>query len=249
MPLIVLPPSLLLSISYGDTPEVKMGVRLLGIDAPELHFPLGSSPESQDPVFAKLPKVKVYKNLPQALRDYLAPRLEGAGTRQKKWGLQAKAAFEAFVKDGLAIPGKTAKRELFMACGAEVLDRYGRILAYIGPCVPKAERGGAPPPSTFNLLMLQGGWAAPCIHKDNLPKKADQKLVVSAVQSARTKKLGFWAEADLILHGYEFRSLVRLASGEKGFTYLVHDLRTFGKKPPLPPEEYIFIPDEYRVFE
>ena len=27
---------------HGDTPEVKMGVRLLGIDAPELHFPLGS---------------------------------------------------------------------------------------------------------------------------------------------------------------------------------------------------------------
>jgi endonuclease YncB( thermonuclease family) len=170
MPLIILPPSRLLSISDGDTPEVKMGVRLLGIDAPELHFPLGSTPEAQDPVFAKLPKLKAYKNLPQALRDYLAPRLEGAGTRQKKWGLAAKAAFEAIVKDGLAIPGKAAKRQLFMACGAEVLDRYGRILAYVGPYIPKSERGEKPAPSTFNLQMLQGGWAAPCIHKDNLTK-------------------------------------------------------------------------------
>ena len=83
MPLILLPP---LSISDGDTPEVKMGVRLLGMDAPELHFPLGSDPVCQGPFSAKLPKLKVYKDLPQALRGYLTPRLEGAGTRQKKWG-------------------------------------------------------------------------------------------------------------------------------------------------------------------
>lgn len=105
MPLIPLPPSRLLSISGGDTPEVKMGERMLGVDAPELHFPLGSSPESQDPVFAKLPTLKAWQSLPQALRDYLTPRLEGAGTRQKKWGLKAKAAFEAVVAEGLAVKG------------------------------------------------------------------------------------------------------------------------------------------------
>jgi endonuclease YncB( thermonuclease family) len=40
--LIVLSPSSLLSISDGDTPEVKMGVRMLGIDAPELHLMIAS---------------------------------------------------------------------------------------------------------------------------------------------------------------------------------------------------------------
>jgi hypothetical protein len=46
------------------------------------------------------------------------------------------------------------------------------------------------------------------------------------------------------LHGYEFRALVRLASGEKGFSYAMHDLRTLGKAPALAPEEYISIPAE-----
>jgi hypothetical protein len=44
-------------------------------DAPELHFPLGSAPESQGPVFAKLPKLNAWQTLPQALRGTLAPRL------------------------------------------------------------------------------------------------------------------------------------------------------------------------------
>lgn len=48
MPLLLLPPSRLLSISDGDTPEGKMGVWLLGSDAPELHFPLGPGPVSQE---------------------------------------------------------------------------------------------------------------------------------------------------------------------------------------------------------
>ena len=41
MPLALISLSSLLSISDGDTPEVKMGVRMLGIDTPELHFPGG----------------------------------------------------------------------------------------------------------------------------------------------------------------------------------------------------------------
>lgn len=48
MPLIQLPPSHLLSISDGDTPEVEMEVRMLGIDAPELHFPQGLDVAEQD---------------------------------------------------------------------------------------------------------------------------------------------------------------------------------------------------------
>jgi endonuclease YncB( thermonuclease family) len=39
---IVLSPASLLSISDGDTPEVKMGVRMLEIDAPELHFKIAA---------------------------------------------------------------------------------------------------------------------------------------------------------------------------------------------------------------
>lgn len=288
MPVIQLAPSRLLSISDGDTPEVKMGIRMLGIDTPELHFPLGSDPVSQDPVLEGLPKTAAWQKLPKALQDYLTPRLIKAGTRQKAWGLKAKAAFQAMVTEGLAmprgvlqlssrglpqgasgtgshgeIPGegpsggrprndkKEKRRQLFMACGPEVFDRYGRILAYVGPLVPKAERGNSAPPDTFNLRLLAEGWAAPCVHRANLPKPKDRDLMIAAVQNARKRKLGFWADAGLVLHGYEFRSLCRLAAGEPGFTYSITDARTLKNAKPTTyaPTDYIAIPEEYRVFE
>ena len=93
MPIIVLAPSRLLSISDGDTPEVKMGVRLLGIDAPELHFPLGSSPESQDPVFAEFPTLRAWQSVTQALGDCPVPPWIPRATRRNapsrwcaRWG-------------------------------------------------------------------------------------------------------------------------------------------------------------------
>jgi endonuclease YncB( thermonuclease family) len=250
MPVIPLTPSRLLSISDGDTPEVKMGLRMLAVDTPELHFPAARDPASQDPLLEALPQTAAWQKLPKALQDYLLPRLEKAGTRQQAWGAKAKAAFEAVVADGLAVKGTLRKRALFLACGHEVFDRYGRILAYVGPLVPKSERGDSPPPDTFNLRMLQGGWAAPCIHKGNLLKPADMDLVIAAVQNARKEKLGFWADTGLILHGYEFRSLCRLANGEAGFTYPITDARTLKAAKPttLKAVEYIQIPEEYRVF-
>jgi endonuclease YncB( thermonuclease family) len=41
MSLITMPASHLFSFPDGDTLVIKMGVRMLGIDAPELHFPEG----------------------------------------------------------------------------------------------------------------------------------------------------------------------------------------------------------------
>jgi endonuclease YncB( thermonuclease family) len=247
MSLITMPASKLLSISDGDTPEIKMGVRMLGIDAPELHFPEGRDVAQQDAVLAGLLKLAAWKALPKELQCYLAPKLDKAGSLEKAWGLKAKAAFEAMVADGLAIKGSKAKRTMFFALPPVPFDCYGRILAYVGPNVPKSERGDSPPPDTFNLKMLQGGWAALCLHKENLPKKSDLDLVVAAATNARSKKLGAWADEAKLLLGYEFRSVVRLATGQKGFTYPVLDVRHLDAKP-LAPEAYIEIPPEYRVF-
>ena len=46
-----------------------MGVRMLGIDTPELHFPGTSSPDKQDPVLVKLPKNASFKKLPKGIRE------------------------------------------------------------------------------------------------------------------------------------------------------------------------------------
>lgn len=252
MPLALLSPSSLLSISDGDTPEVKMGVRMLGIDTPELHFPGTGSPDRQDPVLVKLPSMTTFQNLPKELRDYLEPRLEGAGTRQKKWSLLAKAELEKIVEEGLRVEGKKQRRKLFLACGEEVIDCYGRILAYAGPYMTKEERVKLGQPETFNLRMLKAGLAVSNIHGTNLPKDEDIKLVIEAVKNAKKKKLGFWKEGDKVLHGYEFRALVRMAMGQAGFRYRVADLRPQLEGQPmkyLRAEEYISIPEEYRVFK
>ncbi len=269
MPLALLSPSSLLTISDGDTPEVKMGVRMLGIDTPELHFPGTGSPDRQDPVLVKLPSTAAFQKLPKALREYLEPRLEEAGSRQKKWALLAKEALVRIVEEGLrivenpspALPltegeGSTVKkkgkrRKLFLACGEEVIDCYGRILAYAGPYMTKEERAKLGQPETFNLKMLKEGFAVSNIHGTNLPKEEDIRLVIAAVKDAKKKKLGFWEERDKMLHGYEFRSLVRMAQGEKGFRYKVGSLDDHLKGEKirlLPPEEYIHIEEEKRVF-
>lgn len=251
MSLILLNPSSLISISDGDTPEVKMGVRMVGIDTPELHFPGNSSPEKSDPLLAKLPSTAQFKKLPKELREYLEPRLEKGGEIQKKWALKAKEALERIVSEGLKRE-KGGRRKVFLACGKEVIDCYGRILAFAGPFMTKEEREEFGQPDTFNLRMLKEGFAVSNIHFPNIPKEEDIKLAVDAVRNAKKKGLGFWKEKQKILLGYEFRALVRLAKGEKGFRYKVGDLREIlaGKKVEYQKaEEYIFIPEEYRVFK
>lgn len=220
MPRIRLEPAKFLRVSDGDTPVVEMGVRMLGIDTPELHFPGNSSPAIQDAPLEALPKTAAWKALPKGLRDHLAPRLEKAGTRQALWGKRAREAFQAMMDESQSGRGKS--RALFLACGEEVFDRYGRILAFVAPNVPRQERKGARPPDTFNLRLLAGGWAAPNFHTANLAGPADIKRAVKAVQDARKNGLGFWADAETILHGYEFRALVRLSRSEGGFSYKVH---------------------------
>ena len=68
------------------------------------------------------------------------------------------------------------KRKLFLACGEEVIDCYGRILAYAGPYMTKEERAVSGQPDTFNLRMLKEGWAVSNLHSTNLPKVEDLKL-------------------------------------------------------------------------
>lgn len=265
-------PSRYLRMTKDCTPVAGVDVRMTGIDTPELHYPGNVSSGKQDGMFERLRKNPEFEKLPRELKDHLEPRLEGAGSRQMKWAGCANRALDTSIKNSLRGvaegPGggkpskegcrppvrqsaKNEKRKLFLAVGRESFDCYGRLLAYVAPYMSKEEREQAGYRETFNLRMLREGWAVSYIHGGNMPKIEDLSLAVLAVKNARCDRLGFWAEREKMLHGYEFRALVRMAKGEKGFRYRVADLRDhlLGKSLHLlPAEEYVSIDEEYRVF-
>lgn len=168
---IVMSPSRLLDVTDANTLEVKLSIRLFAIDSPEIHYPEGRDVSLMDPLFETIPKLAAWKNLPEELREYLLPKLEKAGTHQRMWGLKAKEAFDGMVNEALSVEGKKKRRPLFYALPPAPFDRNGRVLAYVGPYVPKEERGDSPLPESFNLRMVAEGWAAPYLHMENLPKK------------------------------------------------------------------------------
>lgn len=248
---IIMPPSRLLEITDANTLEVKLNIRLFAIDSPEIHYPEGRDVSLLDPVLEGLPKLAAWKGLPEELREYLLPKLEKAGTHQRMWGVKAMEAFEGMVNEALTVEGKKRRRPLFYAFPPKPFDRNGRILAYIGPYVPKEERTGAPPPESFNLRMVAEGWAAPYLHMENLPKEEDLAPAKMAFANAYYKKLGIWSEDRTPLLAYEFRALVRMANGGEGFTHPVYDARLLDNPDvkPLQPDEYIFLPVDCRVFD
>jgi endonuclease YncB( thermonuclease family) len=265
-------PSRYLRMTKGGTPVAGVDVRMAGIDTPELQYPGNVSSGKQDGILERLRKNPEFEKLPRELKEHLAPRLEGAGSRQMRWADNASRALDSAIKkalrggangqgggepskEGCRPPvrqsAKNEKRKLFLGVGRESFDCYGRLLAYVAPYMSKEEREQEGHPETFNLRMLREGWAVSYIHGGNMPKIDDLALVVSAVKEAKRGRIGFWAEREKLLHGYEFRALVRMAKGEKGFRYHVADLRDhlLGKSMHLlPAEEYVSIDEEYRVF-
>jgi hypothetical protein len=90
-------------------------------------------------------------------------------------------------------------------------DQYGRLLAYMAPNYTAKERAtmSRRERATFNLLMVENGWAAPFPIYPSLPRHPDLVLVQETGQEAVEKEKGAWADP-LTLAGYEFRMCVRL---------------------------------------
>jgi endonuclease YncB( thermonuclease family) len=158
----------------GDTINVRalggLGVRFLGVDAPEISFTLpGSSRfvglgESEwadfldDPFAAALPPFQ------PALGDDLVRFLRGRtgpGTAANHYRLAklAEHALEAEVTADMSELGATgATFAFFLAFAHEVIDRYGRFLCFINRDDPSAER-----PLSYNERLLRAGRVTPYI--------------------------------------------------------------------------------------
>ena len=245
----------------GDTPYVRMPIRMLGIDTPETSY-LGGETTANN----KLSELKAlletgnFDNWIDAeLKAHILPRLVNAGTRQITQGNQAKTVFKRLLEQRLTKPNGN-KRSLFIMAADEHFDRFGRLLAYIAPSYTKTELAsvGLEQRKTFNLLLLESGWASNIIIYPNLPKNSDLRLARTAVKNAVDNNLGAWADP-LMLTAYEYRMCMKLynackkAKASNGFFIRESDwvqrycidmttLRVYN------PQQYLKVKPENRMF-
>lgn len=204
----------LLRTTDGDTAFVSTAVRMLSIDTPEVHYPGTTNPAKLDAKLKQLADWLQAGSTPAGadLSAYLYPKLASgaAGTLQKQQGTDAATAFQKLLTDKLAKPNGT-QRDIYLRAGDQAFDQYGRLLAYMSPQYTSAELQGmtAKDRATFNLMMIDSGWAAAFPIYPSLPKYSDLVLLRDCARDAFEKKRGIWS-SPLTLTGYEFRMCYRL---------------------------------------
>lgn len=227
----------------GDTPTIQLTIRLLGIDAPEIHYPGTQKPSAFDSQLENLLQTHRRAFKTRELRDFLVPRLQNLpGTRQLQWGERARGAFEQLALQKLRrrAGGQIRYKNLYLTMGEQMFDQYRRLLAYVAP-----EEKNPDKRLTFNLLLMQEGWAVNYVIYPNLPKLEDWLRVQQAVRQARREKRGFWKDETLLL-GYEYRFCVDTLLGKRtGPDKYCVDV-TSGKL--HPPHEYYQVEPENRLF-
>ena len=233
----------------GDTPFVEMAIRMLSIDAPEVHYPGTSKPSKHDGALAKLGKALAggaHPTIPKRLRERLVHCLDDrAGTRQLEQGEKASQAFTAMMDARMKTASGKGKRRLFLRSSDEPFDDHGRLLAYASPSFTKEELAAGADRRTFNLQMIEEGWAAPLVIFPSLPKKDDLALLRGAAKAARVGKKGIYGD-EKTLAGYEFRYCVKVMLGQLELPERwCADMET-GKL--WRPEEYLEVQPEDRLF-
>lgn len=215
-----------LSATDGDTPYVSISIRMLSIDTAEMHYPGRQKPSAHD---AKLVQLADWIQAGRApvssgLAEHLHPKLATgtAGTLQEEQGESATAKFKELLADKLTRPDGS-KRRVFLQAADQHFDQYGRVLAYIAPYYSAEELASMTRKerATFNLLMVESGWAASFPIYPSIPRYVDLVMLQEAAKDAYDNKRGSWADP-MMLIGYEFRRCVdlykvtsKLVDGEK----------------------------------
>jgi endonuclease YncB( thermonuclease family) len=198
----------------GDTPFVSMSIRMLSIDTPEVHYPGTQKPSRQDANLKQLAEwIQTGKAPSQdGLAQYLHPKLVTgqAGTLQETQGAQATAQFNKLISEKLT-RSDGSKRRVFLRTADQPFDQNGRLLAYVAPSYSSTEiqKMTRKERATFNLLMVDSGWAASFPIYPSIPSYLDLTLLQEAGKDACEKKRGAWVDP-LLLTGYEFRMCVKL---------------------------------------
>ncbi|SHH18975.1 thermonuclease family protein [Marivita hallyeonensis] len=204
----------LVDVSDGDTPNIRMPIRMLSVDTPEVTAKSDAGAARRDADFDELAAWIRQGDAPvsQDFATYILPLIDGtqAGTRQFTQGKAASAWFKARVDSRLVRPNGR-RRNLFLRSADEQFDNYGRLLAYVAPSysgaelstMTRAER------ATFNLDLIESGHAAPFVIYPSVPGELDLPMLVRAALDAQTNGRGQYADP-LSLTGYEYRMVEKL---------------------------------------
>ncbi|MBI3805482.1 MAG: hypothetical protein HY282_17170 [Nitrospirae bacterium] len=179
----------------GDTIRARaigdFGVRFLGVDAPEISFTLPgektftglADPKWEaflsDPFNPGLPRFK--PALDPGLRAYLESHV-GPGTALNHYRLAsaAEVALEQEVTADVAALGKTEETFQFLLFFShEVMDRYGRMLAFINRFEPAKTE--TPRPLTYNERLLKTALITPYFIWPNINPFRRQGSITQAV--------------------------------------------------------------------
>lgn len=200
----------------GDTIKIEQPLRMVSCDTPEKEKPFGKAATVQP----KLNKCKqrlqqnFFPAIPKGLAKYLAGKITAdAAKRHINAGKDASAHFEK-IKDAALNKPNGKRRKVGVLPSGEVIDRNGRMLAYVmtyfeKPLPPKND----PARRTYNLVMVEDGWAVffpiwPSLPKD--PK--DFEIIYKAAKKAWSSKKGMWKTyGSKLLLPYEYRLLMKLS--------------------------------------
>ena len=254
----------LVDVVDGDTPSFRMSIRMLSIDTPEVTAKSSTGAENVDEKFKQLAEWIKDGTAPvsEKFRDHILPKLEDtdAGTLQFTQGKSASAFHKEIVEERLTRPNST-KRNLFIRTADTPFDNYNRLLAYVSPSYSSSERKQMTrrERATFNLNMIESGWAAPFILFPSIPGELDLPLFLEMAESARQDKKGQYQDENS-LPGYEYRMCEKLHNITKKIaegselsyreqiawrSRYCADMRNrelFG------PEDYFHIPQPYRLW-
>lgn len=213
-------PHRLFTISDGDTPTILQPVRMVSIDTPEKSHYAGKA-ETAQPKLDRCRQLLLdgtYPAIPDTLRTYLVDRLDPeAAARHIAAGEQASVEFDLLMRERLT-RADGSQRPLATIATGEILDRYGRMLAYLAPWFSGSASDPLPPRGdprrrTFNLDMAANGWAAPFLIYPSLPGNADLNLFLDETRAAWRERRGAWRKyGRKLLLGYEYRLAVKLGT-------------------------------------
>lgn len=191
------PGSVARQVHDGDTLNValdgNLGVRLLGIDTPEVSFAypgptlkfvdLGDERWNEFLSTAFDDKWGPFDSgLTEGLRSWFGPRLAGSpGTIHQRHAEVATDQLRALVTKDMEVMGQDLDSfRYYLGFGFEIMDGYGRLLCTINRSQPE-RTVPTPRPPTYNLRLLERGLAFPYFIWPNISPWDRPETVEAAV--------------------------------------------------------------------